>query len=74
MSVQPDNRKSLINLKREQSILMEEAEKFRQLILSSSYLKSDRILKLDATIDAMVYNMSVAYDTKIEEYAKIGNI
>lgn len=69
-----DNRKSLINLKKEQSILLEEAETFRQLILSSTYLKSDRILKIDATIDAIVYNLSVAYDTKINEYEKIGNI
>lgn len=69
-----DNRKSLINLKKEQSILLEEAETFRQLILSSTYLKSDRILKIDATIDAIVYNLSVAYDTKVNEYEKIGNI
>jgi hypothetical protein len=74
MSIQPDNRKNLINLKKEQSNLIEEAETFRQLILGSSYLKTDRILKIDAAIDAIVYNMSVAYDTKIEEYEKIGNI
>jgi hypothetical protein len=69
-----DNRKNLINLKKEQSTLIEEAETFRQLILGSSYLKSDRILKIDAAIDAIIYNLSVAYDTKIEEYEKIGNI
>ena len=69
-----DHRKNLINLKKEQSILLEEGEKFRQLILSSVYLKPDKILKIDATIDAIIYNMSVAYDTKIEEYEKIGNI
>lgn len=69
-----NNAKNLINLKKEQSIIMEEAETFRQLILSSSYMKHDRILKLDAALDSMIYNMSVAYDTKIEELEKIGNI
>jgi hypothetical protein len=31
-----DNRKNLINLKKEQSTLIEEAETFRQLILGAS--------------------------------------
>jgi len=66
--------KALINLRKEQSIMLEEAERFRQLILSSSYLKSDRILKLDSALDSIIYNLSVAYDTKIVEYEKIGNI
>ena len=74
MSIHLDNRKSLINLKKEQSILIEEGEKFRQLILSSSYLKQDRILKTDGAIDSIIYNLSVAYESKIDELEKIGNI
>lgn len=69
-----DNRKSLINLKKEQSTILEEAETFRQLILASSYLQSDRILKLDSALDSIIYNISLAYDTKITEWEKIGNI
>lgn len=67
------DKKSLIHIKSEQSKLLEEAEKLRQLILASN-LKHERILKLDHTLDTIVYTISLAYDDKITEYERIGNI
>ena len=68
-----DNKKSLINIKLEQSKILEESEKLRQLILACN-LKQERIMKLDHNLDAIIYTISMAYDDKITEYEKIGNI
>lgn len=72
--MQPDNKKSLINIKIEQSKIQEKAEEFRQLILTSS-LNQDRILKLDGALDSLIYNISIAYDDQITKgMTVVGNI
>ena len=53
---------------------MEEAEKLRQLILSSK-MKQERILKFDAALDSIIYNIAVAYEDQItNSYQTVGNI
>ena len=65
--------KSKINIKKEESEILEKAESLRQLVLASS-LKPDQILGLDARLDAFIYNISDKYHSKYEDMEKVGNI
>ena len=56
---------SKVNLKKEESEILERAESLRQLILSSS-LKPDQILRVDTQLDGLIYNISQKYDSKYE--------
>lgn len=68
-------KKSLIQLKTEQSRILEKAEEFRQLILASSFLTQERILKSDAVLDSLIYNIAVAYEDIIQKGMNVvGNI
>ena len=62
-----------VNLKKEESEILERAESLRQLILSSS-LKPDQILRVDTQLDGLIYNISQKYDTKYQDFEKIGNV
>ena len=62
-----------ILLKKEESQILERAESLRQLILSSS-LNPDQVLRVDTQLDGLIYNISQKYDTKYEEFEKVGNI
>jgi hypothetical protein len=62
-----------IGLKKEESQILERAESLRQLILSSS-LKPDQILRIDTQLDGLIYNISQKYDTKYQDFEKIGNV
>ncbi len=64
---------TVINLKKEESEILEKAEALRQLILSSS-LKPDQILRVDTQLDGLIFNISQKYDTKYDDFEKIGNI
>jgi hypothetical protein len=67
------NLPTIINLKKEESAILEKAEALRQLILSSS-LKPDQILRVDTQLDGLIFNISQKYDSKYEDFEKIGNI
>ena len=62
-----------VNLKKEESEILERAESLRQLILSSS-LKPDQILRVDTQLDGLIYNISQKYDTKYQDFEKVGNV
>ena len=62
---------SKVNLKKEESEILERAESLRQLILSSS-LKPDQILRVDTQLDGLIYNISQKYDSKYDDFEKIG--
>ena len=64
---------SKVNLKKEESEILERAESLRQLILSSS-LKPDQVLRVDTQLDGLIYNISQKYDAKYEDFEKVGNI
>ena len=64
---------SKVNLKKEESEILERAESLRQLILSSS-LKPDQILRVDTQLDGLIYNISQKYDTKYDDFEKVGSI
>ena len=64
---------SKVNLKKEESQILERAESLRQLILSSS-LKPDQILRVDYQLDGLIYNISQKYDTKYQDFEKVGNV
>ena len=64
---------SKVNLKKEESEILERAESLRQLILASS-LKPDQILRVDYQLDGLIYNISQKYDTKYQDFEKIGNV
>lgn len=62
-----------ILLKKEESQILEKAESLRQLILSSS-LNPDQVLRVDTQLDGLIFNISQKYDTKYEDFEKIGNV
>ena len=64
---------SKVNLKKEESEILERAESLRQLILSSS-LKPDQILRVDTQLDGLIYNISQKYDTKYDDFEKVGSV
>ena len=65
--------KSKINIKSEESQILEKAESLRQLILKSS-LTPAQILSLDDRLDGIIYNISEKYDRKYEQIETVGNI
>jgi hypothetical protein len=67
------NKNPVINIKKEQSEIQQMIEELRQLILSSS-IRSDRILRIDATLDVLSLNISNYYQDKINSIDEIGNI
>lgn len=62
-----------VGLKKEESQILERAESLRQLILSSS-LKPDQVLRIDTQLDGLIYNISQKYDTKYQDFEKVGNV
>lgn len=67
------DRKFLINVKTEQSKITEKIEELRQLVLASS-MRQDRILRMDDNLDAIMYQINIGYQDKINSYEEIGNI
>ena len=67
------DRKFLINVKTEQSKITEKIEELRQLVLSSS-IRQDRVLRLDENLDAIMYQINIGYQDKINSFEEIGNI
>lgn len=67
------DKKYLINFKHEQSKIIERIEGLRQLILDSS-MRQDRIIRLDENLDAMMYQINIGYQDKINSSEEIGNI
>jgi hypothetical protein len=66
--------KPLLNVKVEQSKMLEKVEELRQLVLSST-LRQDRILRLDAQIDKLMLNVHDYYSDLINAaHHEVGNI
>ena len=66
--------KPLINVKLEQSKMLEKVEELRQLVLSST-LRQDRLLRLDEQIDRLMLNVHDYYADLINAaHKEIGNI
>jgi hypothetical protein len=62
-----------IGLKKEESEILEKAESLRQLVLSSS-LKHEQILRIDTQLDGLIFNISQKYDTKYQDFERVGNV
>jgi hypothetical protein len=67
------DKKPLINMKIEQSRILEEIERLKQFVLASS-LRQDRILKLDSQIENIMFNVYSYYEDAITAQTEVGNI
>jgi len=68
------DKKPLINVKIEQSKILEKVEELRQLILFSS-IRQDRVLRLDSQVENLMLNVYSYYaDTINSAQQEIGNI
>ena len=72
MAIQ-ENNKHIINLRLEQSKILEKLEQIRQLILTSS-LPFNRINNLNNRLDGFTYDIYGYYDEKALSQNEIGNI
>jgi len=71
--LQDNNNKHLIQLRLEQSKVLEKIEQIRQLILTSS-LQQHRVIRLNDSLDVLQYNIDAYYEEKAMTQNEIGNI
>lgn len=65
--------KHIINLRLEQSRILEKLEETRQLILTSS-LPQNRVIRLNDRLDSMQFDVYGYYEEKALSQNEIGNI
>jgi hypothetical protein len=68
------DKKPLLNVKVEQSKMLEKVEELRQLVLTST-LRQDRILRLDSQVDNVMLNIHNYYTDLISAaQQEVGNV